>query len=277
VAKSFAEWIEGAPFCGYRILLYKWERAAVTAKTDRDRAKLEAVHERLRNELMKERRRERMTMGWDSVPPPEPVVQTNADRYAGPLIEGRFQVMGSWIGGTYYVADHARDDLLTRVSGPASETRRFATVSDAEDFIKMFTTGAEASRLRKAGSSATEEYDDMGKPVVVKETSAKAPVKVPAKVAAALDSMRTKVNGAKAAAPKKEAAPKAAKVKTAVEATGAPKVGARTKELILAGLDNNAIVAKLQAEFPDKANSASNVNWYRNALRKSGELTRPKK
>lgn len=67
------------------------------------------------------------------------------------------------------------------------------------------------------------------------------------------------------AAPRKkngDAAPKAKK----------PGVGALTKELILKGWNNEKVIAELQKKFPEAANSASNVNFYRTALRKTGEL-----
>lgn len=51
-----------------------------------------------------------------------------------------------------------------------------------------------------------------------------------------------------------------------------PGVGTLTKELILKGLNNEQIIAELKEAFPNAANSEGNVRWYRNALRKSGEL-----
>lgn len=86
-----------------------------------------------------------------------------------------------------------------------------------------------------------------------------------------------------AAAQKKQAAPKkqAAAPERAERKARAPGVGALTKELIMQGKTNDEVVAELMKKFPDKANSVSNVNWYRNKLRQDGanvpQLARKKK
>ena len=50
------------------------------------------------------------------------------------------------------------------------------------------------------------------------------------------------------------------------------KVGSYTETLLVFGLSTDETVAALNAAFPDKANSVSNVNWYKNKLRKEGKL-----
>ncbi len=53
-------------------------------------------------------------------------------------------------------------------------------------------------------------------------------------------------------------------------------VGERTKALIRQGLDNEGVIAALNKEFPNNANSVANVRWYRNALKKEGVPTQPR-
>lgn len=50
------------------------------------------------------------------------------------------------------------------------------------------------------------------------------------------------------------------------------KVGKRTEQLILEGKSLEQILYTLRCEYPDKANSISNVRWYRNKLRKEGRI-----
>ena len=44
--------------------------------------------------------------------------------------------------------------------------------------------------------------------------------------------------------------------------------GARQRELILTGLDNKAILAKIGKEFPQAGTSMACVAWYRSRMRK---------
>ncbi len=78
---------------------------------------------------------------------------------------------------------------------------------------------------------------------------------------------------AKAAAPKAEkkvAAPAPAFKGKVPKPEKDQKVGAYTQQLIQLGMSNEQVVEALNASFADKSNSASNVNWYRNKLKKDG-------
>lgn len=118
-------------------------------------------------------------------------------KYTGPLIAGRFQVIESMIGKTFFVADNQQEpDLVVREGG---KIRRFDSQEEAENWI------------RNQGEAPVEP----------------------------------------------EVLPRAR-----------GNVGARTKELIQQGLDNDAVIAELKREFPNNANSVGNVRWHRNALKK---------
>lgn len=47
-----------------------------------------------------------------------------------------------------------------------------------------------------------------------------------------------------------------------------PKVGERTIALIFAGLENEQIMEVLAKEYPERANSLSNVRWYRSYIKR---------
>src|ERR1700731_1026947 len=128
--KTCADWLEGWGFCGLRILTYKYERGRAVARSDEDATLLGRVAARMRDEMRKESARKAEDRGgWLTEAALEAIVlQTNGNGYSGPLLSGRFQVMESFVKGSYYVVDHLRDDLLVRVAGLASDTRRFATV-----------------------------------------------------------------------------------------------------------------------------------------------------
>lgn len=154
----FSDYSESWIFCGFRILLYKFERAVVLAKEDMEFNLLKRMERKLREEMAKEKH----------LSPEEVVLQTSGDdRYAGPLIANRFQIMESFTPkGTFYIADHERKDLLLRVLGPASDVRRFSSIKDAEDCIKGFT--GDQIPITKSGSGTepgetTQESIDMAK------------------------------------------------------------------------------------------------------------------
>lgn len=266
--KTFVELSEGWQFCGFRILRDKWERIAVCLSPDdvlldSRRELMKRIEVKLRDETRREMSGLYAMTGADAE---EIVLQTNEPHYAGPLLYGRFQVMGSWLPGSYYLVDHTLDDLLVRESTPGSHIRRFDTVEESEAYaLSVFTksSGGSIEDFTARGSSdASLGVKDMAKPATQKKPA-------PAKKAAV-----TRVPATTRAAPaKKEDAPAKKEVgatvkkETVARGTG---VGARTQELIRAGKDNEFIIAALQKEFPDKANSASNVNWYRNKVKKTG-------
>jgi hypothetical protein len=65
------------------------------------------------------------------------------------------------------------------------------------------------------------------------------------------------------------------KVGTGNTQRGPVGVGAFIKDLIQEGLDNDAILARVAAEWPDNFTNASCVNWYRNALKNWPNGVRP--
>lgn len=203
-----------------------------------------------------------------------------SDRYASaPFGDGgRYQVIASAIGPTFYVWDGERGDSLRT---DAKDVRRFGNILEALTFLgfTMNEDGVieEVPPSPEGGEEASQE-SDMARPRKVTPAMAKAQA-----------SMEKRAAAKKAAAPKeaKKAAPKAApRAKAAAAPMAEPPqvvkkgargvrkgtVGAMTRSLILEGLDNKTVVERLKIEFPDKANTISNVSWYRNALRKEGAL-----
>lgn len=69
-----------------------------------------------------------------------------------------------------------------------------------------------------------------------------------------------------------EAAPKAKKPKK-VKEPKAPRrgVGTVAREGIREGLDNDEVLAKVMAEFPEAKTTLQSVNWYRGKMRQEGE------
>jgi hypothetical protein len=65
------------------------------------------------------------------------------------------------------------------------------------------------------------------------------------------------------------------KVGTGNTQRGPVGVGAFIKGLIQEGLDNDAILARVAAEWPENYTNASCVNWYRNALKSWPNGVRP--
>lgn len=180
---------------------------------------------------------------WTDTPAEQSaLVLQRGGHYTGPLVAGRYQVLGE-TRANYYVVDHRRTDLLVRVAGPLSDILRFKTREDAERYVQ----GAVGCAI---DPPVQQQESDMARRARVTEAPAEAPKRG-----------RKAVNGTKtAAAPEKGGRQRK------------PGVGALTKELILKGYDNGKVIAELRKKFPDAANSVSNVNFYRNKLRKSGEL-----
>ena len=191
------------------------------------------------------------------------------DRYAGPVLGDRWQVLASAIGPTFYVYDHERRDAVRAVSG---DTLRFEKIIYALSHLGF--TATEIEGMKEASVKIADELKqevDMAKAVTVSAAQAKAQASMEAraamKAAAKMDAKigpKGKLAVVKAVVPVKAAAP--AKVVAGV------KVGAFTKELIMRGLDNAGVIAELGKAFPDKANSVSNVSFYRTQLRKEGAI-----
>lgn len=67
---------------------------------------------------------------------------------------------------------------------------------------------------------------------------------------------------------------KPAKAPKAPKEPRVPKrgIGTVVKEAILAGKTNEEALAAAKAEFPNANTTASTISWYRNNLRKSGQV-----
>lgn len=344
MARKFDDIMDGWIFCGHDLLLLRWERARAVAQTDADKALLERAAARLR-EIMG-------NMGAMNY-----VLQTNSNGYASAMLHNRWQILSSWVGGTFYIVDHTKPDLILREGGPASNTARFPSIEAAETYINAIANGdrpvippvpLDVKPLKDAIvlTSDTETlelpFDTEerlaealpGEPITAKAVKIKAKAK--SKAAAAPPAKKPKapsVEKPKAKlAPKKskaatkpmakapvktsktkaienvanvtvkltkapkgvmakvgkllaDPAPKTSKKATAKTITppalpileaktyvkdGRVKVGARTEQLIMAGMGEAEILATLNREYSDKINSLSNVRWYRSKLKRDG-------
>jgi hypothetical protein len=236
VSKSCYDWLEGWVFCGFRILTYKYERARAVMRIE-DAMLMGRVAEKMREEMRKESsRRVDGRGGWLSEAELDAVVlQTNGDGYASPLLGGRFQVMESFLKGSYYVVDHLREDLLVRIAGLASDTRRFTTIGDAEAYIKGFTPSEEGGINPFANGlgipSDQQEKSNMAK-VATKKVDPKK-----------IDTKKTEPKAA------------ASTWKNQAEAF---------RTMISDGkLDDDAILTAVRSAFPDKKVVGSSVTYYR--------------
>lgn len=288
---TFSEITEGWVFCGYRILEYKWERGRVLAKTDYEHMTLERIAEKMRSEMGKEFRRRLEDHGRH--PPTmeevdKMVLQTNMELYAGPLLMNRFQVMKSFLGDSYYIADHLRADYLLRVEGPGSDTKRFPSIADAEAFIKKtFTNHTEQAidtpSTQIIGSKPEVGATAMPRPVTRKNaeaikaaTEADAKIDRPKKGAKATAAPATPPAPAKAAAPKKGAKITAAapvmvsEARRGRSATTEGTLASFIRDLILGGKTPDAvIIERAKAAYPEKNVPKNAVDYYRNYLIKN--------
>lgn len=65
------------------------------------------------------------------------VVQVN-ERYASPVIAGRYQICASAVGTSYYIADLSAKDMTVNAG---SEIRRFPTIREADEYIQFTLLG----------------------------------------------------------------------------------------------------------------------------------------
>lgn len=275
---TFQDLAEGWVFCGYAILLYKWERMAVLATAPEERTLMDRVAVKLRDEMRKKINRQNEDHhgrnGYNLIDPEAVILQTNGDRYVGPMLSRRFQVMESFVRGTYYIADHARDDLLMRVAGPGSDVLRFSRKEDAIERARGFTTVQDGPMYpnRDAEQSNGKDTHDMARAPKANVAAVKAAEIADKKLDGKRPPVKKGAAPAAVAAPAKKPAP-AKKAAAPVEKVKAPRegVGALTKALIMKGWSTDEVIAELQVKFPEKANTSSNVNWYRNQLKKAGE------
>lgn len=192
------------------------------------------------------------------------VLQLNEERYTSPMIAGRFQIMGSYIGNTFTVLDHTLPDLHVRVAGKGSDIRRFSDKIFAEDFIKSFTISTEGGRPSLPSSpDANTQENTMAKPAVVRKANAAANAamkveppkgKVPAKAEKVMNAIRATAKTAPVAAEgRKGRAP----------STGGT-MSAEIRNLISVGkLNDEQILEKVRGMFPDKKLASNAVKWHR--------------
>jgi hypothetical protein len=192
------------------------------------------------------------------------VFQTD-DRYASPVLRGRYQVLASAIGTSFYVYDlHRADQIRTE----AKDIRRFEKKSDAFAYLGFTIDEMKTMSLISAQDvEDTEKEIEMAKARVVTEAMAKAQASMEARIAAKR-AKAAPVKAEKAEAPKvaKVAAPKAEKVKAAPTNGVAKGRGqaAMFRELIAANkMTDKEMLAEVRAAFPDKKVVESSVTFYR--------------
>lgn len=134
-------------------------------------------------------------------------------RYTGPLISGRFQILESFIRGSFVVVDHQEPGLLVREAGPLSKPMRFYSKKAAEGWISLFTD-IKVPRIEK------RPYRTFKKGVEMKTNAKKA---TPKKTAAPV-----RKAARKAAPAARKAAPKQAARKAKTEARKAVRTAVKT-------------------------------------------------
>lgn len=217
---------EGWIFSGADLLQHRWERCRALAQTDKHQEVLVRMLTKYLEELIVIKRRARSEGNEKAADLADLVLQKgHADRYAGPLRYGRFQVMESLSpASTYYVVDHTRADLLLRVAGAASDVRRFATREAAEQI-----TDELAQREPTPDVSLKQKEADMAKPV------------------------RKEPAAPKAAKTKPAAAPKTTATKVAVPTNGAGRRGRAP------AFGADAKISLLKKENPKRAGTAAHA------------------
>lgn len=158
-------------------------------------------------------------------------------------------------------------DLPTFLARPKpTKEERDALAAKAEREPRM--PGAKIRSPRKRASAASKGLG--ASPSQLRAHGAKPGAKKKA-AAKALDGLLAPARRAKGKRPERKGA-------AAAPALGKPgTIGAVAREAILAGLDNEAALAKVKKAFPEANTNAGNINWYRNDLRKRKLLPRPGK
>lgn len=185
------------------------------------------------------------------------VVQTDA-RYAGPVLGGRYQVLASAIGPTFYVYDlKVRDQVRTE----HGDIRRFQTIFAAVEFLGFTDLEEETRKFSPAIIAGFKQEIDMAKAAKVSEAMAKAQASMTARIAKknaaateeGKDAKKAVAKKATAKAPALKVVPKAEPAPTAprkgrsVTTTGT--LSARARELVVAGKTNEDGMAALRKEF----------------------------
>lgn len=255
----FGDYTESWIFCGFRILLYKWERAVVLAKEDMEFNLLKRMERKLRDEMAKEK----------SLTSEEVILQTSGDdRYAGPMIADRYQVMESFTPkGTFYIADHEKNDLLLRVAGSGSDVRRFASIKDAEDCIQAFTNGVSPVKRTNPGAVPEEdmqESSDMARTPKANTAALKAADVADKKIGTKAAAKKADADKQMKEAAKESKAEKVNGTKVAVEASKKVTIASMFRDLIAkpGKLTDEQIHAQVEAAFGKKI-AKNAVSHYR--------------
>lgn len=170
------------------------------------------------------------------------VFQTN-DRYAGPVLGERWQVLASAVGPTYYVYDHKKEDILRNEH---KDIRRFASVEMAAAFIGFTSMGEVISEEDLAILARQHQETIMAKAAVKKAAPA---------ISKAAPKNVSRVVKAAAPAPKVTEAPRKGR---SISTSGT--LSARTRELITAGKGNDEVMATLRKEFEKVPGNAASYH-----------------
>jgi hypothetical protein len=234
---SFAELVKDWILAMPRIRRIMIERGRAVAETDAEREIMKRIWSAYQEDMQKAKGE--LEMEGRSTEHQDFVVQSNLDDlYTGPIIHGRFQVMGSVVPkDTFYLADLSAPDAVLREKGHG-EIRRFATKEEAEAFAAMVAGGSPASQQ---------------------------------------DSRVERVFGKKRSSPMAKKTSDAQTKEAKTKAPRGPSASSRFKELIMANgsakkpLTDEEIFAKVAAEFNLDDSKKGYVAWYRNDLKKKGE------
>lgn len=261
-------------FCTYETLLIRWMRARVLVETDAEREVLGRIEVRLRYVMSTDLGR---YMEKDVVE--GLVIQSNGNKYAGPILKGRFQVMEGWIPEKWYLVDHAAKDLFYRDA--RKEIVNFLSREDAEGFINEFTPPLprgidRASGFNPAatGDGNAQENDDMAK-AATKDGALKAARDAAAKADAKIGGKRpTPVPEAQKAPAGRQPRERTDTPAPKTERTPRNSMAQAFRDLIMEGkMTDDQIFAAVKKRFPEKLDDdkTSYVKWYRNDLTKAGK------
>lgn len=186
------------------------------------------------------------------------IFQTD-DRYAGPILKERYQVLASAIGPTFYIYDHAKNDA---VRSEGKDTKRFENIFEALSYLGFTLGEMESMSLLSTQDVENMKEIEMAKARVVTEAMAKAQASMEKRIAAKnAVKAASEPKAAKAEKSTKVAAPKAEKPATAVKSRGQ---AAMFREMIAANkMTDKEMLAAVRAAFPDKKVVESSVTFYR--------------
>lgn len=179
------------------------------------------------------------------------VVKQVSDGYAGEVIGERYQVMSSCIGATFYIADLVAEDILVRVDGRGSDTKKFTSIAEAEAFIRLTLLGEKFIGGDHATSAEVMQEIDMARNGKV--------------VAVAAD---TRLDEKPSAKTKRVSSPSAPpptpKSRPGRGLSMSGTVAATCRALIKEGkMNDDQMLAAIRASFPDKKIASNAISYYR--------------